>query len=252
MDTRTSRIHPTAIIEDGVTIGSGCEIGPYAVLHRGTVLGERVKVDCHVVLGGAPQVVNLDENFESGVEIGEGTVLREGVTVSRATKPGGMTRIGKNTLLMANCHVGHDSQIGNHVIMANGAIIAGHCLVEDYAFVSATVLLHQFCRIGENAMVSGGSRISLDVPRFSLASERNHISGLNLVGLKRRGLTSEAIRDIKRLFHEIYLGSGPLAERAARLSAETPEGQRFLEFYQTSRRGVARPGYPSGGSSRDD
>ncbi len=242
MDTTASRIHPTAIIEEGVLIGAGCEIGPYSVLRKGTVLAERVKVDCHVVLGGNPQVMNLDEDFESGVEIGEGTVLREGVTVSRATQAGSATRIGQGCLLMANCHVGHDSQIGNHVIMANGAIIAGHCMVEDHAFLSATVLLHQFCRVGESAMVSGGSRISLDVPRFVLVSERNHISGLNMVGLKRRGFSMEAIRDIKRLFHAVYRGSGPLAERAASLEAATPEGQRFIEFYRKSSRGIARPG----------
>lgn len=232
------KIHESAIVEDGVELGEGCEIAAFAVVKRGTVLGAGVKVDHHAVIGGDPQDLSFDSTVESGVVIGSGTTIREGVTVHRSTQPGGKTRVGDNCYLMACSHVGHDVVVGDRVVLANSVLLAGHVVVGDFAFLSGGGAFHQFVRVGEGVMVSGNARITMDVPPFIIAHERNKVSGLNLLGLKRRGFAREVIRDIKSVYKTVYRsGSRNLRKNAEAAVAETDEGKRFLEFFQTGQRG---------------
>jgi UDP-N-acetylglucosamine acyltransferase len=238
-----ANIHPSALIEPGARLGAGCEIMAGAIVTRHCVLGDRVTVWPYAVLGGDPQDLRFDRATESAVVIGAGTVVREHVTVHRATKPGGATTVGENCLLMAGCHVGHDGALGNNVILANGVLLAGHCAVGDHAFLSGHAVFHQFVRVGEGAMVSGRAGIGMDLPPFTLAAERNELVGLNLVGLKRRGVAREAIAELKELFRAVCATPGnPRTLAAARLaSVRTPEGKKFLEFFASGTRGFARP-----------
>jgi UDP-N-acetylglucosamine acyltransferase len=247
-------IHPSAIIEPGARLGAGCEIMAGAVITRHCVLGDRVVVHPYAVVGGDPQDLKFDRATESAVVIGAGTVVREHATLHRATRPGGATTIGEGCLLMAGSHVGHDGTLGRHVILANGVLLAGHCVVGDHAFLSGHVGVHQFVRVGEGAMVGGGARISCDLPPFALAAERNQLVGLNLVGLRRRGATREAVAELKDLFRAVCCAPGnPRALAAARLAdARSPEGKRFLEFFASGTRGFARARRGSGGEESQD
>lgn len=239
-----SQIHPTAIIDDGVEIGSDCTIHAYAILRRGTVLGERVTVHPFAVVGGDPQDLHFDPATESGVRIGSGTTIREHVTVSRSTKAGTSTTIGENCFLMAACHVAHDCVLGNNVILANAVLLAGHVHVGDNCFIGGAAGIHQFARVGEGAIVSGGARIAQDIPPYAMAAERNEVIGFNLIGLKRRGVAREAVRELKEAFRVVYFTSGNIREIATKaLGGETfrtPEARRFLEFFVSGKRGFAR------------
>jgi UDP-N-acetylglucosamine acyltransferase len=238
-------IHPTAIVEDGAQLGEGCTIEAYAIIRRHAVLGAGVHVHPFCVIGGEPQDLHFDPATDSGVRIGAGSILREGVTISRATKPGGNTTVGERCFLMASSHIAHDCQVGNEVIMANAALLAGHILIGDRAFLGGAATFHQFVRVGENAMISGASRIAQDVPPYVMAAERNHIIGLNRVGLRRRGFAAATISELKHAFHAIYGTPGNMVNHAtAALTSgifATPEAQQFLAFFASgSRRGFAR------------
>jgi len=239
-------IGPYAVIEDGVEIGEGSIIGEHAILRSGTVLGRNCRVDAHVVLGGLPQDLSFDPRTPSGVLVGDGVTFREGVTVNRATREGHFTEVGPEAFLMANCHVGHDCVLGAHVILANGVLLGGHVTIGRHTFVGGAAAMHQFIRIGESAMISGLSRVSQDVPPFCLMAERNELVGLNLVGIRRRGMEKETVRELKRLYHLVYgiegrprvLAAGALGDRMA----STEEGRSFLEFITAeSKKGMIRP-----------
>ncbi len=239
-----SQIHPTAIIDDGVEIGRDCNIHAHAILRRGTVLGERVTVHPFAVVGGDPQDLHFDPATPSGVRIGNGTTIREHVTVNRSTKAGGATVVGENCFLMAASHVAHDGVIGNNVVVANAVLLAGHVHVGDNCFLGGAAGFHQFVRIGEGAIVSGGARIAQDVPPYAMAAERNEVIGFNLIGLKRRGVSREAIRELKAAFRAVYFAPGNIREVATQaLAGETyrsAEARRFLEFFVSGKRGFAR------------
>ena len=238
-------IHPTAVIDDGVTIGAGCIVHPFVVIRSGTVLGDRVSVHPFAVIGGDPQDLKFDPSVRTGVTIGDGTVIREHATVHRATSPERTTAIGANCLLMTNSHVAHDCRVGDNVIIANGALVSGFVDVGDNAFVSGNVAIHQYTRVGEGCMIGGLARISLNVPPFVMVAERDEVIGLNTVGLRRRGFAREAIRELKDAFRKVYFTPGNIREIAATVLASgtfrTPEALRFLEFFNTGRRGFARP-----------
>jgi UDP-N-acetylglucosamine acyltransferase len=239
-----SQIHPTAIVEEGAEIGRDCTIHAYAIVRRGTVLGERVTVHPFAVVGGDPQDLHFDPATESGVRIGSGTTIREHVTVSRSTKAGTSTTIGENCFLMASSHVAHDCQVGSNVVVANAVLLAGHVHVGDNCFLGGNAMFHQFVRVGEGAIVSGGSRIAQDIPPFAMAAERNEVIGFNLIGLKRRGVARESIRELKDAFRVVYFTPGNIREVAAKaLGGEqfrTAEARRFLEFFVSGKRGFAR------------
>jgi UDP-N-acetylglucosamine acyltransferase len=234
-------VGPFAIIEADVSIGNDCEIAAHAVIKKGSVLGVKIKVDHFAVIGGDPQDIHFNPSISSNVNISDATVIREHVTVHRATAEGGTTQIGKNNFIMAGAHVAHDCTTGNHVILANGCMLGGHVSVGDHAFVSGGVAVHQFCRIGRGSMTSGNAVITEDVPPHGLAHSRNQISGLNLVGMRRRGLSNEVIAEIKKAYHCVYAPSGncaALAESALK-SGEftTPEALEFLDFFLGGKRG---------------
>jgi UDP-N-acetylglucosamine acyltransferase len=239
-----SQIHPTAIVDDGVEIGRDCIIQAYAIIRRGTVLGERVNVHPFAVVGGDPQDLHFDPATPSGVRIGAGTTIREHVTVSRSTKAGAATVVGENCFLMAACHVAHDCVVGNNVVIANAVLLAGHVHIGDNCFLGGSAAFHQFVRVGEGAIISGMSRCAQDVPPYAMAAERNEVIGFNLVGLKRRGVAREAIRELKEAFRVVYFTPGNIREVAGRTleggTFRSAEARRFLEFFVSGKRGFAR------------
>lgn len=234
-------IHPTAIIEPGARLGTGCIIHAHALIGRHCILGDEVVVHPFAVLGGLPQDLRFKDETPSQVQIGARTVIREYVTINRATQAGEATRVGADCFLMAASHVAHDGQVGNRVVMANAVLLGGHVHVGDFAFLGGGAVVHQFGRIGESAMIGGGIRVTTDIAPFCLATDR--IRGLNLVGLRRRGFTRAVLTEIKAAFHALRQ-SGNLRERArAELDSgryASPEARQFLEFFLTGRRAFLR------------
>jgi UDP-N-acetylglucosamine acyltransferase len=241
-------IHPTAIIEEGVQLGAGCVIHPHAIIKRGTVLDEGVAVHPFAVVGGDPNFLKFDPAIVSGVRVGAGTVIREHVTINRSIYAGKDTTVGARCYLMANAHVGHDCAVGDDVVLATNIMLGGHVDVGSFTFFGGGAGAHQFSRIGEGVMIAGLARITQDLAPFLLVAERNEVSGLNLVGLKRRGVSREAIAEIKDCFHDVFAAGDPRKRAAARLAAgvRTAEAKRFLEFFSAGKRGFARPHGPAG------
>ncbi|MCR6654358.1 MAG: acyl-ACP--UDP-N-acetylglucosamine O-acyltransferase [Opitutus sp.] len=240
-----TKIHPAAIVEDGAQLGVDCDIRAGAFIGRHCVLEDGVVVHPYAVLGGDPQDLRFDPRVNSAVRIGARTTVREHVTVHRSTREGAATQVGANCFLMATCHVAHDCVVGDNVVIANAALLAGHVHVGANAFLGGGAVFHQGGRVGESAMVGGCSRIALDVPPFVMAAERNEIIGLNLVGLRRRGFPRTTIVELKDAFREVYFTPGNIRTIAAdalgsgRYSSE--QARRFLEFFTTGKRGIARP-----------
>ena len=240
-------IHATAIIEDGATLGAGCVIQAHAIIRRGTVLGDGVAVHPFAVLGGDPNFLKFDPATVSGVRIGANSVIREHVTINRSIYPGKNTVVGARCYLMANAHVGHDCALGNDVVLATNIMLGGHVDVGDFTFFGGGAGAHQFSRIGEGVMIAGLARITQDLAPFLLVAERNEVSGMNLVGLKRRGVGREAVVELKECYAAVFAGGDPRKLAAARV-AKTAEAKRFLDFFAGGKRGFARPD-PTGGFS---
>lgn len=237
-------IHPTAIVDPGAQLGVDCEIQAYAVIAKGSVLGDRVVVHPFAVIGGDPQYLKFDRGTGSGVRVGAGTVLREHVTINRSIHAGGVTTLGENCFLMATSHVAHDCVVGNHVVFANTALLGGHVEVGDHTFLGGGAAVHQFCRIGEGVMVAGHASITRDVPHFTMVAERDDIIGFNVVGLRRRGFARAAVAELKAAYHAVYFSSGNIRAVAAVALAggkfSTAEARRFLDFFAGGKRGFAR------------
>jgi len=239
-----TEIHPTAIIEPGAELGPDCRILAHALIGRHVTLGRGVEVHPFAVLGGDPQYLKFDPAIQSRVVVGDRTVIREHVTINRSIHPAGTTTVGADCFLMATSHVAHDCVVGQQVVMANAALLAGHVTVGDHAFLGGGAGIHQNCRIGESTMVSGHSSITRDVPPFVIVAERDAISGLNTLGLKRRGLGREVVSEIKAAFRSVYFAMGNIRQLAqsARESREWRSGEaiRFLEFFEGGKRSFAR------------
>lgn len=237
-------VHPTALIEDGARLGEGCVIHAHALIRARCELGDGVAVHPFAVIGGDPQDLSFAAATASGVRVGARTVIREHVTISRATRAGGNTEIGADCFLMAGCHVAHDCRIGHRVVIANAVLLAGHVQVGDRAFLGGGAVIHQFCRIGEGAMIGGGARISRDVPPFTLATERNTLIGLNVVGLRRRGIDRATFSEVKRVFRALDAPVGDLRALAAAAlrtgDFQSAEARSYLEFFAGGKRGFAR------------
>lgn len=245
---RDVRIGPFVIVESGTTLGDGCVIDSGAVIKTGTRLGARVRVDHGAVLGGLPQDYSFDPSVVTGVVIGDDTIIRENVTVNRATKPGTDTVVGSGCMLMANSHVAHDCVVGDKVVIANGGLLAGHARIGSHVFISGNTAVHQFCVVGESAMCAGLSAITDNVPPFGMAVERNRLAGLNVVGMRRRGLSRAAITEVRAAYRAVYLSRDLNLRDNARAALEsgaffTPEGRGFLEFFlaEGRRHNFARP-----------
>ncbi len=237
-------IHPTAIVEPGATLGADCEVMAYAIVTRHVVLGDRVVVHPFAVVGGDPQYLKFDRASSTGVRVGDGTVIREHVTINRSIHAGKFTTIGANCFLMASSHVAHDCEVADNVVFANAALLAGHVSVAANSFLGGGAAVHQFCRIGESVMVAGHASITRDVPHFTMVAERDDVIGFNVVGLRRRGFSRVAIAELKAAYQDVYFTPGNIREIAAqRLAAnayETVEAKRFLEFFAGGKRSFAR------------
>lgn len=252
----TAVVHPSAtladdveigafsLVEAGASLGAGVRLAEHVVVRAGVTLGEGCDIDSFCAIGGQPQMRGTP-NWGLRVEVGARTVLREGVTISRPSKPDGATLVGAGCYLMANCHVGHDSNVGDRVTIANNVMLAGHVTIDGDAFLGGGAGIHQFVRIGSLAMVGGNASISYDVPPFTLAAERNEIRGLNVVGLRRAGYGAQDVHALKRSYHELYWGRGDLRVRAEQMAAElqdaTELARRFLAFFLGGKRGFVRP-----------
>ena len=237
-------IHPTAIVEPGAQLGADCEIMAHAIVTKHCVLGDGVVVHPFAVVGGDPQYLKFDRATATGVRIGKGTVIREHVTINRSIYEGKETVLGAGCFLMASSHVAHDCTLGDNVVLANAALLAGHVEVADHTFVGGGGAIHQFCRIGESVMVAGNASITRDVPHFTMVAERDEVIGFNVVGLKRRGFSRVTIAELKAAYRDVYFTPGNIRDVAAqRLQAnafETPEARRFLEFFAGGKRSFAR------------
>ncbi len=251
-------IHPTAVIAPGAKLGSGCRVGPYAVIDVGVELGDGCEVGPGVhltgitrigprnrfhagaVIGDAPQDLKYD-GTPTRLVIGSGNTFREHVTVHRSNQTAEDTVIGDGNLFMVGSHVGHNCHIGNHNIVANGALLAGHVILGDRAFISGNCLVHQGCRIGRLALMQGGAGISKDLPPFCVARDNNTLCGLNIVGLRRAGLDAGERLALKRAYTRLFRSHR--AQRDALASVRTelggfPPVTELVDFVAASRRGV--------------
>ncbi|MEX2187384.1 MAG: acyl-ACP--UDP-N-acetylglucosamine O-acyltransferase [Pirellulales bacterium] len=233
------RVGPFAIVEDDVAIGDDCELAAHVVVKSGTTIGAANRVFEHTVIGGLPQHLRIPDR-PGRVAIGSGNVLRENVTVHRALDADHATTIGDNCLLMVGAHVAHDCHVGDHAIVANNAMLAGHVTVEQRAYISGAVGIHQFCRVGTLAMVGGQAHVVRDVPPFVMVDGvSTAIAGLNRVGLKRAGYSSEAIAQLKAAYRLIYRSGLPWTKVLDYLAVDFPTGPaaKFREFFLGGTRG---------------
>jgi UDP-N-acetylglucosamine acyltransferase len=253
------RIHPTAIISpdaeiatdveigayaivgEGCVVGAGSVIAPRATLERNVTLGRSVKVGMGSILGGAPQDLKY-AGEETSVEIDDGTIIREYVTVNRGTSHSFKTTVGKNCLLMTYVHIGHDCRIGNSVILSNVVQLAGHVTIEDKAIISGLSAVHQFARIGRHSFIGGMSRVSKDIPPFLKAvGSPVKLYGLNTIGLQRSGMEEGAILELKRAYRLLFRSDLNITQAIERAQTELdplPEVQELIRFVEASERGV--------------
>jgi len=252
-------IHPTAVVGPGARLGDGVEIGPYAVVEAGAEIGDGCAIGAHAVvgryvrmgagnsvgagavIGGDPQDLGFKAATESYVRIGNGNRIREHCTVHRAAKAGGETVLGDDCFLMVGSHMGHDSRLGNRVIMANDVHLGGHVEVGDGAFLGGGTLVHQLVKVGRMAVTQGNSSLSKSVPPYLMASGLNTVVGLNVVGLKRAGFSSAERAEIKDAFDGLFR-SGRNVSQAIAWARERFWGeasQCFWEFVEVAgKRGI--------------
>lgn len=238
-------VGPYVVIGPKVEVGAGTTIGPHAVLIANLKLGAGCRVHAHAVLGDTPQDTAF-HGAESSVEIGDGVTIREGVTIHRGTKDGTVTRVGDGCFLMGNSHLAHNVVLGRGVILANGVLLGGYVEVGDNAFISGNSAVHQFCHIGRLAMVAGEASISQDVPPFCMTATGafNVIAGLNVVGLRRAGLSAEERLHVKRAFNFLYRSGLNPAQAVERITTELPVGpaHEIAHFIRRGKRGFCRLG----------
>ena len=237
-----SNVHigPFCVVEPHVTIGDGCSLESHVVLKNGTTLGRNNQICTGVVLGGFPQHVDKPEQ-PGTLRIGDGNTFRENATAHRAMAAGHETKIGDNNFVMVNAHVAHDCCLGNHVILTNNVMLAGHVTVEDRAYIGGAAAVHQFCRVGRLAMVGGQAHLVKDTPPFvTIDGQSSMVVGLNQVGLRRAGHDLAAIRQLKAAYRLIYRSGLKWDEVLERLQAEFAEGPAadFHRFFLTTKRGI--------------
>ena len=250
----TARIHPDAVIgpavhigefcviESDVSLGAGCRLEPYVYIKRWTTLGEENEISAGTVLGTDP----LDKTFSgqrSYLRIGRRNQIREHYTISRGTAPESVTAIGDSNYIMTSGHIAHNCTIGSHTVIASCALVAGYVEVEDQAFISGGVVVHQYSKIGRLAMIGGNTRVNLDVPPYFLYSDFNVAAkGLNLVGLRRAGFKAPEIAALKTAYKLLYKSNLKLEEALARIASEAPTEHtlHLIKFIQSSKRGICR------------
>ena len=250
----TALVHPDArigaqcaigelcIVEQDVELGAFCRLEPYVFVKRWTTLGEHNEISAGTVLGTDP----LDKNFtgaRSYLKIGNRNIIREHYTISRGTQPESVTSIGDGNYIMTSGHIAHNCTIGNQTVIASCALVAGHVEVEDQAFISGGVVIHQYSKIGRLAMVGGNTRVNSDLPPFFLYSDFNvAVKGLNLVGLKRAGFTREQVVALKHAYRLLYRSGLKLDHALARIENEldTAHTRHLVAFIRSSKRGICR------------
>ncbi len=261
---RNSMIHPTAVIDPTAIIASDVDIAPFAIIGKHVTIGRGTSVGANSFIGDwteigennliyhlasvgpAPQDLKY-RGEECWTRIGNSNIIREFATIHRGTVTGiSETVVGNNNLFMAYSHVAHDCRIGNNVVMANAATLAGHVTVEDHVILGGLVAVHQFVTIGAHAMAGGGTLVSLDIPPYLIATPGTgdaKLRGLNLVGLKRRGFSEEAITNLKKAYKALFMANLKLADAIERINAEitdSPEVDYLLAFIKRSERGICR------------
>ena len=238
-------VGPFAVIGPRVRLGKGTSVGSHSVIEGNTVVGEGCRIFPFASVGSVPQDLKY-RGEDTRLEIGDRTVVREFATVNLGTAGGGgVTRVGRDCLLMAYTHVAHDCQLGDRVIMANAATLAGHIVVQDWAFVGGLSAVHQFVRIGQHAFIGGCTAVSMDIPPYVSASgNRARLVGLNLVGLKRRGFGEESLKALRKAYRALFQ-SKEILTRALETVRQSPEYsfeevRNLVEFIARSERGVTR------------
>ena len=264
-------IHPTAQIEDGALIGKGATIGPYCVIDGNVVIGDNCKLVAHVhvtghttigprtvispfaSLGAPPQSVSF-RGGPTRLVVGADCDIRQGVTMNTGTEDGGgVTEVGARGFFMANSHVGHDCLVGNDVVMANCATLGGHCIVGDHVFIGGLSAVHQHTRIGAHAMIGGVSGVREHVIPFGLAAGSfARLSGINVVGMKRRKFSSETIRVVRFAYRLIFFGNGGMAERLEDVESKYGNNESVAQIVafirNKGRRAICHPGTSGEGS----
>ncbi|HXC52643.1 MAG TPA: acyl-ACP--UDP-N-acetylglucosamine O-acyltransferase [Candidatus Limnocylindrales bacterium] len=256
------RIHPTAIVDAGAQLDDGVTVGPYAIVGGGAKVGRDTAIGPHVVLDGlvtigerctftgqssigtAPQDLKY-KGSPTRLDIGDDNIVREFVTMNRATEHGGgTTRVGNHGMFMAYAHVAHDCIVGDHVVMANAATLAGHVTIEDHAIVGGLVAIHQFVRIGESAILGGGAMVTLDVIPYGMAAgDRAAMQGLNVIGIRRRGFSTETIQALRAAYRTIFRSGMRLQDALEALRADAegePRVEHLIRFIEGSQRGICR------------
>ena len=254
-------IHRSAIVAPGAKVPESCIIGPYSTIGPDVTLGEECTLISHVVVDGRTRVGARNRIYPftsigvapqdlkyggepTETEIGDSNTIRECITISRGTvKGGGITRIGSENLLMAYVHIGHDSQVGSHCILANAATLAGHVIIEDHASVGAFSPVHQFCTVGQYAFIGGGTIVTQDVLPFSLTSSKreNRAFGINKVGLSRRGFSADRLETLQKAFRLLLssrLNTSQAVEKIRELEGE--DARIVADFIERSQRGIIK------------
>lgn len=270
LNQKTTRIHPTAIISPEARIGAQVTIGPYCCIGPNVEIKDNTYIGPHVIIEGTteigpnckliaacsiglpPQDISYKDE-PTGVKIGENTIVREYVTIHRATKEG-FTTIGSNCFLMNCVHIGHNTQVGNHIIMASSSTLGGYVIVQDFVFIGGLTAIHQHCRIGESAMVGGMSGSRLDAPPYFIANGIPiTIRGINKVGLRRRGIKADVREELSKAYKLIYQSGLNTTNALKKIEDELVqfvEIKKLVNFYRTSKRGVV--GIDSESTQSDD
>ncbi len=237
-------IGPNVIIEDDVIIAPGVKIMANAYICAGTEIGENTIIHMGAVIGNAPQ----DHSFKGKktfTKIGKNNIIREYVTIHRGTEEGSSTVIGDNNFIMVQAHLGHNCRTEDNVIIANGALLAGHVEVGESAFISGNVVFHQFCRIGRYAMIGGFTGVNKDVPPYMIVRGPSAVRGINLVGLRRAKFSTDVIREIKEAYKLLFLSDLTQKEAAGRIKKEyrSDEVKHLINFINESKRGICKVRY---------
>lgn len=255
-----ARIHPTAVIASGATLGEGVSIGPYCIVGENVVLGDEVELVAHVVLDGHTTIGARSKLFPfvslghppqhlryageaSRLVVGEDNTIREHVTMNPGTAAGGMeTVVGDHCYFMVGSHVAHDCHLGNHVILTNNVQVGGHCQIGNNAILGGMSAVLQWCRIGDNAFVSGMTGVGADVIPYGLVfGSRAFLSGLNIVGLKRQGFAREDIHRLRQAYRLLFSEEGTLMERVDDVGALFPDDKLVQKVVDFIREGSDRP-----------
>jgi len=248
-------VGPQAIIGDQVTLGKGCIVQARAILEGKTTFGDGNFIGYGAVIGTPPQDFAFNESTVSEVQIGDGNTFREYVTIHRGTKEGTATIVGNGCYLMVGTHLGHNVRLGDKVIIANNCLLAGYVEIQDGAVLGGGTVFHQFMRVGRLAMVRGGTRFGKDIPPYVSADGENMLSGINAVGLRRSGLSSETRMEIRRAFKLLYRSGLSVSQGLAKAkeSSWSAEASLFFDFIASSKRGVclANRARPAGDETED-